>query len=308
MKISEYSGEKKKKKMAYSDQNSPTGEENLGTLNLPLSLTLLPPDTPEYQYEGFEQLLEAVAQSDDHRYIVFSNVLPETEILSKEDVPGRLDFYFPLNKLVLKMPKRPHEVAAEEFGGMVMHLSRSIGFKRSISFSGALRVSGDRRQKEPDRSWGPSYRAGSIYREWPTVVLEVGDSETRGKLEQDIAWWLSNGEVKQAFIIDIKKGSGNIYMSAWAPNPNVHSRPATGRSGRVSYAPSNQQSPQLLQRVKIIPRRNGQPARVEGEKLRMHFESLLLRAPNAGEGDIIFDHEALLEIAEKIWDILGCSL
>ncbi|KAJ6145618.1 hypothetical protein N7470_009513 [Penicillium chermesinum] len=29
-------------------------------------------------------------------------------------------------------------------------------------------------------------------RDWPTVVLEVGYSESRGKLKCDAAWWLAN--------------------------------------------------------------------------------------------------------------------
>ncbi|PGH23019.1 hypothetical protein AJ80_02934 [Polytolypa hystricis UAMH7299] len=189
---------------------------------------------------------------------------------------------------------------------MAIHvLAKEMGVERRISMRGRTITETPDREKSADYSWAPAYEPGSMRRVWPTVTLEVGYSEMRPKLEQDIAWWInrSGGQVRHGFIIDINRGSHNIYISSWEL-----ARPYDTRSGRVSTrANGSLPPPRRLQRVKLVPGRNGQPPVVEGGDLRLPFRNLALRDPGPNEGDFIFTRDILWDIAEPVWAAMDAA-
>ncbi|KAJ5565638.1 hypothetical protein N7535_007276 [Penicillium sp. DV-2018c] len=61
--------------------------------------------------------------------------------------------------------------------------------------------------------------------QWPTVVVEVGVSESYRKLRADADWWLPNsrGDVKLVVIVSVSRRTPNIRFETVALNPTVAS-------------------------------------------------------------------------------------
>jgi hypothetical protein len=127
-------------------------------------------------------------------------------------------------------------------------------------------------------------------------VLEVAFSESEEQVKQDMAWWLngSKGEVLMAISMDIKRPSGNIYITTWEPE-------AMAMATRRHPSPE----PIISQEIKIYRGQNGRPPEVRpspNSSLVIPFHSMMLRKPvGQSEGDFVFTGEDLLEIAERVW-------
>lgn len=187
----------------------------------------LPGTCNEYQYSQFQALEEIVPREYsnflDHDHlspsVIFKDVPPSEVAKHNEEFPGRIDYHRSLRLLVLTKPSPPHEICASAFGAFVCMCARKMGVHRSLYFPGASDVKGSDRIKQADRSFaprGPSAPGG--FSGWPTVVLEVGFSETAEKLKRDAAWWLNKSDtrVQSVVTIDIKRPSGNIYITLLA--------------------------------------------------------------------------------------------
>jgi len=91
------------------------------------------------------------------------------------------------------------------------------------------------RSKEGDEAFGPSTRVGRDA--WPSVVMEVGYSETESQLEMDAYWWLTKSVGKTRFVITVKVNRNpfelkiDCYMMA--PPDYFLRNPATLISRRV---------------------------------------------------------------------------
>lgn len=152
------------------------------------------------------------------------------------------------------------------------------------------------RRKEPDGSWGPRQRYSETNIKWPTVVLEVAFSEPKDKVKGDAWWWLyqSNTAVLKVITIDIKRPSGDVYVTLWergAAQSRQHPRPEA----------------KAVSTLDIFRGQYGNPARLEGTDIAVPFKDMLLRDPDTshGEDDFIFSQAELLEIAEDIWADMG---
>jgi len=55
------------------------------------------------------------------------------------------------------------------------------------------------RSKEEDEAFGPRTRVGR--NAWPSVVIEVGYSETEPQLEMDANWWITKSGGQTKFVI-----------------------------------------------------------------------------------------------------------
>lgn len=279
---------------------SVVSEEGAGTF-----LAHLPPGTPVYCYNQqctMESLLPPYSVEDSFVVLKhFPGILDEHE----ERLPGRCDHSPSLQILIITMPGQPHEEAASSFEAMITTLAQKMKVNRRIAKCGATLVDTPERSKQADRSWKPA-RQG---REFPTVTLEVGFSETTLKLERDIAWWIngSDGEVRMGITIDIKRGSHSIELKSWTPafEPSPRNIYTTAGGRQIKRSINNLPSPQITQRILITRGRNGSSPTIEGEPLIIPFQTLLLNEPGEGEGDFVFTAEMLLrDLAEPVWDAI----
>ncbi|EFQ98958.1 hypothetical protein MGYG_01970 [Nannizzia gypsea CBS 118893] len=260
----------------------------------------LPQDTNEYRYLGQEHAEMIVKREytrfvEEHKspYVIFTHVPPsEIDMIDNRSL-GKLDYHHSLRILLANMPCLPHEEALSLFGNLVLLKANKMQVDRLIRYRAATTTKTRERDKEGDISWAPRWLPPGRSKQWPTVALEVGYSESREKIKHDIAWWLysSNGDVLMAVSIDIKRTSGNIYITLWErgvmPTRN-HPNP----------------DPKVVGEVKLFRGKNGRPARVEGADLVVPFKYILLRSPDRsqGEGDFTFTKAELLQLAETIWE------
>ncbi|KAK2839319.1 hypothetical protein FQN49_006257 [Arthroderma sp. PD_2] len=260
----------------------------------------LPQDTNEYRYLGLEDAEMIVnreysrfLEENKNQFVLFTHV-PQSEV-DKIDSNrlGRLDYHRSVQILIVNMPSLPHEEALSIFGNLVAFKAKDMRVERLISYRGAATTKTVERDKQADTSWAPRWPPSGRSRQWPTVALEVAYSESREKVKNDVAWWLygSNGDVLMAISIDIKRPSGNIYITSW-------------ERGLMPTRNHPHPDPKVVDEVKVFRGKNGQPARVEGVDLVIPFQDMLLRPanPSQGEGDFTFTHAELLQLAEAVWD------
>lgn len=155
-------------------------EEGAGTF-----LAHLPSGTPVYCYNqqcAMEGLFPPYSVEDS--FIVLKHFPAEILAECEEQLPGRCDYSSSLQILIITMPGQPHVEAASSFEAIIVILAQEMNVNRRIGKCGRTLVDTPERNKQADRSWKPA-RQG---REFPTVTLEVGFSETTLKLERDIAW------------------------------------------------------------------------------------------------------------------------
>lgn len=265
----------------------------------------LPSDTSQYRFSGFEHLEQATNQAqkrfiedDQSPIVIFTHLTPEEFQQHQDNLPGRVDYNSPLQLLILTILSLPHEVATREFDVLVRGKAQEKGVRRVLISRGSTCTDDRDRNKEADSSWSPSPRHLPPGRntQWPSIAMEVAYSESRGKVKRDMEYWLNRSDdVRMGVTVDIKKSSGNIFITSWrrgAPVlPRTHMDP----------------EPEQIQEIKILRGKAGQKPLVTGDNnLVVPFEDIMLRLPSIaqGEGDFIFTREELLEIAETIWEVM----
>jgi hypothetical protein len=152
-------------------------------------------------------------------------------------------------------------------------------------------------EKEPDTCWRP-LAARPNKQDWPTLVFEVGVSETLRKLRNDARWWLANsqGRVKIVLLIKVNRVARTIHMEKWECRPEPHTyanRPAA-------------QIPNQIQTVDIDAHGivTGSPPATT-PPLVLHFQNLLLRQPiPPQEQDVTYTAQNLQRLANGIWAAL----
>ncbi|KAK2814017.1 hypothetical protein FQN50_000421 [Emmonsiellopsis sp. PD_5] len=249
----------------------------------------LPSDTGEYNYPGFKHLEEFIAQHES-LFVIFNGVSPEEFEKHQDHFPRRLDYSPSLQLLILNIPVLPHEEAVGVFGALVGSKAVEMSIRNKIYFRGSTLSTSPGRRKEPDSSWSPRPNPPGRSLDWPTVVLEVGFSESSEKVKRDISWWLheSKGNVLLGITIDIKRPSGNIYITSWE------------RGGMPTRLHPNPE-PRPMQEIKIS--RN--PTSLTGDDLVIPFHQMMLRNPGPREGDFVFTKNELQDLAEGVWEVMG---
>lgn len=268
-------------------------------------LSHLPLNTPVFRYNprqcSMDSLIDLVLSTSIteccyDQFAVIEGISPTVISAFEDHLPGRVDYLSPLHTLILKMPSHPHEEAASRFEFLVLERARQMKVVRRILCLAATRIKSDQRDKEADRAWKPRLQRA----EYPTVLLEVGISDTAAKLERDIGWWLDStgGRAKLGITIDIKPTSGNIYIKSWVP-AYCHPRQVGARNVNQHHPP------QCTQIIKIKKGAKGQKPVVQGGHLVIPFRDLLLTEPGEGEHDFVFTGETLLyDVADPVWEAI----
>lgn len=170
-------------------------------------------ERPELQYLAVEDVSATDLEHID--YLRRCLELPQMRILHDED--ERL--------LIVKlMPGRPHEAAIDLLRELfIAQVPSSLG----IFGLGAARCGEiTRRQKEADQAYIPENRIS--HKDWPTVVVEIGVSESLPKLREDARYWLTNsgGQVFVVILISLSFSSKVVTWERWENAQAV--APATG--------------------------------------------------------------------------------
>ncbi|KAK2796325.1 hypothetical protein FQN51_009415 [Onygenales sp. PD_10] len=260
----------------------------------------LPPDVSEYEYSGLDHLTEMTERAYDHfvanntqsPFVIFTNFPPEEFEQYKDNFKDAVDYSPHLQLLILTMVSSPREAASRVFDGLVRDKARENGVRRKLSPRGSTRTETPDRQKQADGSWIPHELPPGRTRQWPSVALEVGYSESREKLKRDMEFWLNtSNDVQMTLSIDIRRPSGNIFFTTWK------------RGILIPPRTSSNPEPQAMQEIKIERGRAGQQQLniTGGNSLVIPFQSIMLRQPGQGEGDFVFTREDLLEVAGEVW-------
>ena len=163
---------------------------------------------------------------------------------------------------------------------------------------GATTYKGTSTKKEPDSCWRPlDARPNEL--DWPTLVFEVGVSETLRKLRNDSRWWLANSQdrVKIVLLFKINRAARTIHIEKWG------CRPAT-----LTYAPRLNRPPaQVPAQIQTVDTHangvTGSP-HATPPPLVLHFQNILLRQPVPPEQDMVYTAQNLQRLRNGIWAAL----
>jgi hypothetical protein len=217
-----------------------------------------------------------------------------------EDIDTKLNrhvkiCYFQEEELLIVkyMPSAAHEFTARKFHNKILEKILLMGTSSDelVSF-GSRRYRGANSSKEADEVFVPDF-VRNKKDDWPTLVIEVGRSESLSQLRQDVRWWLieSKGDVKIALLMSIKKASSILLIEKW----ELGAAPL-GRPGPVtrSAAINSIGEPEVVQIVEVTS------TGTTGGPLVLEFNKLFLRAAIPPETDLIFADQELEVMAAKI--------
>lgn len=215
-----------------------------------------------------------------------------------EDNKCRLFFSAAHRALIIAIPSGPHEQAT---GYIVSRIDKAVwdmGLQNGILKQGAKTFTNLAGQpyagsSEGDASYTPILANGKV-RPWPSLVLEVGYTESMGHLRMKADWWLvtSGFDVKVVLLVKLTARHGHIRIEKWKGISNHR----TGATTTRSYETASRQ-PGCVQTVTISRSGigNEDDARLDRSSyivargtLRVGFTELFLRELGPGEYDIVF--------------------
>ena len=205
----------------------------------------------------------------------------------------RLTHYTDEDLLIVKLPTAKHERAYFNFAKKVIFKLARMGMPEDeFDFVGATTYYGHNSSKQGDSAYKPLSRRPNDT-DWPTLVFEIGFSESLRELRFDAEWWLkeSGGRVKIAIIISIKGAPSTIHIEKW------ELRPMAGRRLTLNYLNNNNSLPQVptkVHEITIVPNVvTGAPFIVTGAPLILEFAKIFLRPAVPPEIDITFTGQEL---------------
>ncbi|QSS62110.1 hypothetical protein I7I51_04287 [Histoplasma capsulatum] len=265
----------------------------------------LPPGSSQYDAEGLgaedlEELLQRDRlfthtehyDSDGKRildsYVVFKNVARDTmRDFSNQRHLGRIkDQSLTNHLLIINMPSGDHESAIRYFDKVLQRKLDEMrtDFSLEMKACGSKDVHGTTRTKIPDTSFRPRLLPAARSDEWPSLVLEVGYSESASKLKKDASWWLTESQGEVRVVITLK-----VFR-----NHRVHLEMWQFRDGAARPRPV------LTQEATVTKSASGYSA---SAPMVIRFQDLLLRPPAGnGECDIVLDRGDLEQMVKLALD------
>ncbi|EPS29982.1 hypothetical protein PDE_04932 [Penicillium oxalicum 114-2] len=234
-------------------------------------------------------------------YAKFTNVPPD--VAEKKFRKGCRQLYDAATRLlIVTVLGLAHHTAAGTFAWFFT-ISCQTARIELVAPTASARVYGAQGYKEPDGSWSPEEVPAGRNPIWPSVVLEVGLSESRRKLRADAAWWLTNsaGQVNVVILIFINRAVAEIVFESV-----VLQQPPTSldlRSGRRQCQLETRQSITVTR----PPGGVNQPITTSPDTLpfTITFEELMCRSPLPPEADMAIPIAALEGIARNVWKAQG---
>jgi hypothetical protein len=185
------------------------------------------------------------------------------------------------------MNKAPHEIAAIRFTELFHAKRTAMGIDPETEALRSTIMYMVTTSKMADGCWAP------LGKDYVTVALEVGLSETLGQLIADARLWLETpaSHVWQVFLIKVQPTKPEILFQVWGTTAREHreTRTVRPRQGRQ------------IEQARASPKDNSQ-IDVDGDLL-ISFSKLMERMPNPAtpEGDIVFTRDDLVDIARRVW-------
>lgn len=254
---------------------------------------LMPDAIPSYAYRGRGQFLRDYNHAlstvgDTSEWFILTGVDQHTfttvfEHPESGDYSNWASYDCQLQLLLIKIPLPAHEIATHVFSTLLMDALEPMGMKWSICPIGESKHVAEMGAKQPDQAWIPLRVPRGQSRTWPTLVLEVGLSETKAKLQRDIRFWhyASEGRVKAILTIHINRNRPEVSIEKWEADANNRCK--------------------RMQRIVMSKRQRGTTV-VAGGPLVIDFSKLFLRLPHLPkERDIIISDEDLESLARFIW-------
>lgn len=186
------------------------------------------------------------------------------------------------NLMLIKITTPEHSHAATALNNELTFALEAMGLHRAIQTFSGTAVRGDKKGKRGDHGWGPLRPPRGRSRKWPAVALEVAVSESQGKLNSDVRFWLreSQGDTKIVLTLRVNRTVPAITIEKWElQNDRVH------RSQHVAISKGG--NDQVI---------------VRGDSLVIEFHKLFCRPPTVPqETDIRLDQQSLQAVAVSIW-------
>ncbi|KAG0125361.1 hypothetical protein HOY82DRAFT_631639 [Tuber indicum] len=178
-------------------------------------------DLAEWTRERIQQCLN----SSSGCYVAVTGVSEEALAQIDQALRGRgirnsarFTYEGPLDSLIIRlMPGAPHDIVSRSFfyrvGRKIDSFPR-LGDTWAPLGSAEFEAHG-RRKKQGDEAIKPVTR--SLETDWPSLVIEVGHSESLQMLRFDAEWWLkySAGQTNMVIIIKIKRNPNSIRLECW---------------------------------------------------------------------------------------------
>lgn len=254
-----------------------------------------------------------------NQFLVISDLPPgaihklEDQSWRKPDAVFRLTTYKHLNKAIIRiMPSRQHDQIATSFRLAVgirldrMGLEMDGGHWAGV---GSSRFDGRNCAKEVDMGIIPGPNLGAQSNNtWPSLVAEIGVSESLNHLRADAQWWWSNSGHQTAVIVLFavcRPPSPSVSVEMWtAQHVPVQRRETRQRSREIAESATIQPRPPGSHPTALVLRRDQNvtitPATVTNV-LRIPFQSVMRRPPVGTETDIVIDGRTLLNICRAVF-------
>ncbi|CAG8023074.1 unnamed protein product [Penicillium nalgiovense] len=232
------------------------------------------------------------------KYIRFTNVPPT--LADKFSLRGtRQMFDRSTRYMIIKLLTGAHETASRGLGGAVQYEITNMGLRQSIRPLGSKTIQGVFCRKQADEAYGLRQPVPGRNPEWPTVVVEIGVSESYRKLWADAEWWLTNsrGDVNLVIIVSVSRKTPNIKFETVALDPTVNSL----RHQRPRYVPK-------IRQTITVSRNANNPNSITIRPpvaLTIGFEELFCRQLVPPEHNIDLSPYELGEISTDVWGEQG---
>jgi len=253
--------------------------------------------------QAFGAALQQLRNNVDHgrttnQYLIVRDV--NEDIMKHIEDRGykgvRYEWHGDLDVLIVKVPTKAHENAAAQFGDEISFTARAMGLpliERKLFGAATFQAAAGTPRKQGDWSMMPrNFRPNPG--DFPTIVIEVGFSETLQKLRNDARLWfsMSGNDVKIVILIAVRAASNRIIIEKWTLGPV----PAHRR--RMRHTPA--QIPHAEQSITITrtPANNTLAITDGTAPLTLEFRRLFLRDPVGHEHDVVYTQAALFTIAQ----------
>lgn len=206
------------------------------------------------------------------------------------------------------IPGQEHEAMTGALGQLVYGLplrQQDVCSTRSTMF-----VSANNSRKQADSSWRPRTRASD---EWPSLVLEVGYSQSMGSLRHNARWWLESRSyilgsgagyrrVNQVILIKILRPERRIILESWILGTPPRAPRITRNSGSwPGLRISTLQQPATTLTTTLNS--NTYATTIQGPtSLTILWEALHDTPHPTGQGDLVLTAYQLQDFADTVWD------
>ncbi|PUU76924.1 hypothetical protein B9Z19DRAFT_1066238 [Tuber borchii] len=137
--------------------------------------------------------------------------------------------------IIRLMPNAPHQNTGGGFFFKIQSKVAALPGHSDLSYFtvGSTRFPGKPKGKEGDQGLKPSSRRNA--NDWPSLMVEVGDSQTLKLLQADAEWWLleSSRQTKMVIIINIEKHPHSIRIECWEMIPDPNKRGTRTRTPKI---------------------------------------------------------------------------